>query len=236
MSCGEAELFALFACGVNGQAGLSFRYFIPNITSFLKFLSHSASLMIFKKMSTDPLDDLLSLETTFYNEGFEAGVADSAHAGLIEGKLFGIEKGYEKALEIGRVHGRALLWQRRLESDGSESAASPPVTKRENGSTNSISTFSEEDISVITTILPPLTTSSTNIARLKKHISTLIALTDPTTLPKDNSDDSVSELEERISKIRARVKMISTMTGESVAPAANAATSIEDSIGLSARH
>ena len=81
-------------------------------------------------MSTDPFDDLLDLENEYYQEGYDAGVADSTYAGMIEGKVFGIEKGYEKALELGKLQGRARVWQRRSErrdTDPGESNADPSM-------------------------------------------------------------------------------------------------------------
>ena len=178
-------------------------------------------------MSDDPFDDLLGLEDDFYKEGFEAGVNDSGHAGLIEGKLFGIEKGYEKALEIGKARGRALVWQQRLQDGGNSSAA-----KLSSSSTPRLTPTSDKDLTTSIAELLPLPSN----ARLKKHIEILSSLTDPMTIPKDNSDESVSEVDERITKIRARIKMISNLVGEAVSPAAASETTIEDSTGLSARH
>lgn len=170
-------------------------------------------------MSDDPFDDLLELEDEFFKEGYDAGVADSAYAGLIEGKVFGIEKGYEKALELGRLHGHALVWKRRMEDSQSDH------TERTGGKT------SQPDTST-TPVLPPLLEN----ARLRKHIDALLALSDPSQLPKDNSDDAVADMDDRIAKSRSRVKMISGLVGEVMNPQTNSATGIEDSTGLSARH
>ena len=180
-------------------------------------------------MSTDPFDELLELENDFYKEGYEAGVADSTHAGLIEGKLFGIEKGYEKALEIGKAQGRGLVWQQRLESDSTSSRVNVSLGKEQNGAP---ALHPESGLSSIMTTLSPLP----NNGRLKKHVDLLMSLTDPATIPIDNSDEAVSEVDERITKIRARLKMISNMVGEALSPATTSAGNIEDSNGLSARH
>ena len=170
----------------------------------------------------DPFDTLLTLENDFYREGYEAGVTDSAHAGLIEGKIFGIEKGFEKALEIGRARGRAIVWLARLNGGGETT----------NGDVLTVDGGEVRDVSGVMSGLPSLQEN----ARLRKHVDVLLSLTDPTNLPKDNSDESVGEVDERITKIRARLKMISNMIGESVSSSAAARASIEESGGLNARH
>ncbi len=169
--------------------------------------------------STDPFDDLLELENGFYKEGDEAGVADSAYAGLIEGKVFGIEKGFEKALELGRLQGRAMVWSERLSKVQNNSSERP--VSQDGSSMNPL----QRD-------LPALPEN----ARLRKHIESLLSLTNPDTMPKDNSDVSVAEFDDRITKSKAKAKMISTMVGESVNPGQPALSGIEDSTGLSARH
>ena len=63
---------------------------------------------------SDPFDDLLSLEDKFYKEGYDLGVSDGERAGRVEGRLFGLEKGFEKYAAMGRLHGRAIIWAGRL--------------------------------------------------------------------------------------------------------------------------
>ncbi|RMZ89637.1 hypothetical protein DV736_g3142, partial [Chaetothyriales sp. CBS 134916] len=176
---------------------------------------------------TDPFDELLQLENKFYKEGYDAGVADSAHAGLVEGKVFGIEKGYEKALELGRIYGRALVWSKRLTNTDDNKSACAALSP------------AGQDLPVgeLIQTMPRLP----NNARLRKNINSLLALTDPVSLPRENSDESVSDLDGRIVKARAKAKMIATMIGETVATAAASTsqpgvTGIEDSTGLNARH
>ena len=62
----------------------------------------------------DPFDSLLSLEDKFYKEGYDLGVSDGTHAGLIEGRLFGLERGFEKYVSMGNLYGRAVIWTGRL--------------------------------------------------------------------------------------------------------------------------
>ena len=169
--------------------------------------------------SADPFDDLLELENGFYKEGYEAGVADSEYVGMIEGKVFGIEKGYEKVLELANLHGRATVWSQRLASSTIE------MPKQS-------ASVSGDSVSHLQRNLPGLPES----VRLRKHVDNLLSLTDPNTLPKDNSDASVTGIDERVTKSKARAKMISTMIGESVNPSQPSTSGIEDSTGLSARH
>ena len=44
------------------------------------------------RMATDPFDDLLELENDYYKEGYDAGVADSTYAGMIEANWNGIRR------------------------------------------------------------------------------------------------------------------------------------------------
>lgn len=85
----------------------------------------------------DLFDDLLNLEESYvkfsyfaettiltihsaYQEGFATGSADGARAGFIEGRIFGLEQGYAKFLEIGKLQGRASVWAGRARDDAPE--------------------------------------------------------------------------------------------------------------------
>lgn len=174
-------------------------------------------------MADDPFDGLLDIEQEFYQEGYDAGLADGQHAGLVEGKVFGIEKGYEKALELGRLHGRAIVWQKRShESPSTQSTYTstattsnyPPLTKYLQGSR-----------------LPKNT-------RLSKHIEGLLSVTDAKSIAVDNSDESVAEFDDRLSRAQAKAKVIAAIVGESLKPetVGGAHIGIEDAEGLNARH
>jgi mRNA export factor len=182
-------------------------------------------------MAADPFDDLLSLEEDFYKEGFEAGLADSVQAGLLDGKLFGIEKGYEKALELGKAYGRALVWQQRLGAHQHDGSHDNQHSKSSTGSSSG-EKVDDLDIKALQSELPALP----DTPRLKKNIETLLHLADPATVSKENTDDSVSEFDDRLIKIGSKLKIISKAIDEPLASTATAASSIEDSNGLSARH
>ncbi|KIW81269.1 hypothetical protein Z517_04294 [Fonsecaea pedrosoi CBS 271.37] len=173
-------------------------------------------------MATDPFDDLLELENDYYQEGYDAGVADSTYAGMIEGKVFGIEKGYEKALELGKLHGRALVWRER-------SSLSEEVVKMDNAKSEIL------DSSRLGEVVNRLSQLSDN-TRFRRHIDGLCTSSDGSTIVKDNSDDAVTEFDDRIARSKAKAKVIANIVGESLnsTPASN--LGIEDATGLQARH
>ena len=160
---------------------------------------------------SDLFDDLLGLEDEFYQQGYEAGLADGEHAGIVEGKLFGIEKGYEKAVELGKLHGRAMIWQiRQSEGDGAEYP------------------FLVEQLQ--TAKLPVN-------SRLTKNITTLLKLSDGQSVKHDNSDESVADFDDRIFKAQAKAKVIAAVIGEPIQldTQSKEDSGIEESNGLNAR-
>lgn len=65
---------------------------------------------------TDVFDSLLTLESQYHKEGYDLGVTDGARSGRIEGRLFGLQKGFEKFAEMGRLQGRAAIWHARVDA------------------------------------------------------------------------------------------------------------------------
>lgn len=154
----------------------------------------------------DPLDSLLSLEDQYYTEGYTLGLADGAKAGRIEGRLFGLQNGFSKHLELGRLRGRANVWTARLSH--SEDGQPDQQVRALNAS-----------------------------ERLKKHISRLSDLTDPSTLSTENTEDAVEEFESRLKDARAKATLISKAMGEtpvanSTSDEAGAASNASGSKGL----
>ncbi|KAK3112348.1 hypothetical protein LTR53_011479 [Teratosphaeriaceae sp. CCFEE 6253] len=136
----------------------------------------------------EPFATLLTLEDQFYTEGHTLGVADGSRTGRIEGRLFGLEQGFTKFASIGRLSGRAAVWQART---------SPVSTEPHNASTRAI--------------VPPLSGS----ARLQKHVERLAELTDGESLETRNTEDAVSECDERLAGANAKFALISRIVGES---------------------
>ncbi|KAL7949464.1 hypothetical protein V8C42DRAFT_310953 [Trichoderma barbatum] len=140
------------------------------------------------KMSSDPLEDVFTLEDRFYTQGYEQGVQDGARAGRIEGRSFGMEKGFEKFLESGRLAGKSLVWANRL-------------PKKPSQQTNPLEKSSE------TCTLPPLPSNP----RLEKNVKLAYALVEPDTLSTDNSDEAVQDFDDRVKRAQGKVKIIERM-------------------------
>lgn len=167
-------------------------------------------------------DELLGLEDSFYKEGYETGLADGAYAGHVEGKLFGIEKGYEKALELGKLHGRAIVWQIRLQHNESKSNLSTHLDPNQ-------SSFVSEHL---------YESTLAKNSRVSKHIDGLLTATSQTNLAMDNSDTAVTEFDEKILRAQAKAKVVAAIAGESLQSDSpvDAGQGIEESKGLKARH
>lgn len=140
----------------------------------------------------DPFDDLLNLEEKYYEEGYEKGYADGLKQSRVEAKLFGIEKGYEKFIVMGKLQARAYVWAARLVEHQPEDPSKE--APHENYSMK----------------LPPLQ----NKARLEKHITTLLALVDSSTLSRANTDDAVGDFDDRLKRAQAKEKVIERIIGE----------------------
>ncbi|KAF4119967.1 Essential protein Yae1, N terminal [Geosmithia morbida] len=56
----------------------------------------------------DLFDDVLHVESRFYNQGYNDGLRDGGQSGLAEGRAFGLQKGFEKFLESGRLAGKSV--------------------------------------------------------------------------------------------------------------------------------
>lgn len=178
-----------------------------------------------QSMTTDPFDDLLSLEDQFYQEGYSAGLADGEYAGMVEGKVFGIEKGYERAFELARLHGRALVWQARFQP-------STPSSKAGQSGEDSPDHVKAPLLSLSSEAGLPKNN------RLTKHIDGLLAATEATLLSANNSDEAVTEFDQRISKAQAKAKVIAAIVSEplNLEVVESGSTGIEESRGLNARH
>ncbi|KAK4463396.1 hypothetical protein QBC42DRAFT_265861 [Cladorrhinum samala] len=180
----------------------------------------------------DPFDSLLSLEETYYNQGYAEGSADGASAGKAEGRQLGLEKGYQKFFESGRLYGRAILWANRLQSSmaasASASASSPPSCSSLKTTTTTIKDSpqlqdSESNGAAAASTgegvgggrrkhLPPLP----NNARLEKHITTLYALVETESLSIENTDEAVNDFDDRLKRAQGKAKIIERMVGEKV--------------------
>ena len=172
---------------------------------------------------TDVFDHLLDLEKQFYQEGYDLGLEDGVQAGLTEGKVFGIEKAFEKAVEMGKLHGRARVWQERLPGRNQPRATGDAESQNNPSTALQLRTFASN--------VDPLPTN----ARLERHIESLLISTDKSTLSSKNSDEAVAAFDERMTKATARSKVISNILNEPLEGAKTDAVGIEESKGLTAR-
>lgn len=173
-------------------------------------------------MEDDPFHGLLGLEDRFYDEGYKLGVADGTRAGHIEGRLFGLEKGFDKYMSMGKLHGRVTVWASRLENslELEEQRASLKTRVLENGRKYPSSVPNSTDgaqlgegrgnrslassSSVKDTPLPVLPSNP----RLEKHVQTLYALVEPDSLSTQNTEDAVADFDDRLKRARGKVKII----------------------------
>jgi Essential protein Yae1, N terminal len=191
------------------------------------------------KMADDSLDDLLNLEENYYQEGYRLGEADGTHAGLVEGKLFGVEKGFEKAMDMGRLSGKAEVWRRRFTVMTAPLPHPAPMSSSSKSEISTEQMQTEHALDAWTALsvngLPPLAAN----ARLGKHIDSLLSATDSASLSTANSDEAVAEFDERLAKAKAKAKVISNIIGEALHGGdvvTQGHRSIEESGSLSARH
>lgn len=158
-------------------------------------------------MNGDLLDSVLDLEDASYQAGFDEGQADGVEAGYTEGRVFGIEKGYQKGLEMGKLHGRALMLNACLSHPN-------PIPKHATDQTPvapATATVSESKTDKDNTV--PFAALPEN-PRLKKHVETLLKLTDPNTLSAENSELAVEDFDGRLKKAIAKAKIIDKLIAE----------------------
>lgn len=144
----------------------------------------------------DPFEGLLGLEDEFFQEGFHVGVEDGKRAGLVDGRLYGLEHGFEKYIAMGRLHGRARFWAGRA-SDGRGNVKQPEGVQ------------DEHTANVKETI-----TMGLDRPRLRTHVRTLYALTEPESLATENSEGAVADFDDRLKRAEGKFKVIEKLTGE----------------------
>jgi hypothetical protein len=154
--------------------------------------------------NSDPFDSVLTLEDDLYTTAYALGAADGSRAGRIEGRIFGLEKGFEKFAALGQLHGRAAVWGARL----------PPP----NPNANPNHTFpNNEGVGVEKESEAPGEQGLRALGgneRLKKHIQMLHALTDPLTFSTLNTEEAVADFDDRFKRAGAKAKIIERIVGE----------------------
>ncbi|KAL2837423.1 hypothetical protein BJY01DRAFT_46089 [Aspergillus pseudoustus] len=190
-------------------------------------------------MDNNILESLLDLEEDFYKEGYDLGSADGAEAGYTEGSVFAVEKGFEKFLELGRLYGKALVWAQRLASANGTTAPTSEFPSH--------ATDEEGDISLGPSACKGLM-SFPHSSRVVKNLDTLLELADPASLPMQNTEEAVTDVDERLKGAIIKAKLIQRALGEredtsDIHPDARGAQvsgdgtgSIEDISSLNIRH
>ncbi|KAL4751533.1 hypothetical protein BDW72DRAFT_92390 [Aspergillus terricola var. indicus] len=157
-------------------------------------------------MDNNLLESLLDLEEDFYKEGFDLGAADGAEAGYAEGSVFAVEKGFEKFIELGKLYGKALVWAQRLDDMRQNAHETLPIPK-------SYTELSEEG----NTLMPSVCKGMANFphsSRLAKNLDTLLELVDPASLPMQNTEEAVTDVDERLKGAIIKAKLIQRAFGE----------------------
>jgi hypothetical protein len=181
-------------------------------------------------MGSNTFDEILSLEERFYEDGFQQGLTDGIKAGRIEGRMFGLEKGFEKYIESGRLHGKSIIWANRTYGRHLN------VLKQE---VDRIGEASSGVPSSTRLTLPALP----NNARLSKHVNVLYALAESESLSTENTEEAVSDFDDRFKRAHAKAKIIEKMAGEAKEDSEDRNKksggrdgSIEDVNSINARH
>lgn len=179
-------------------------------------------------MSFTTFDEVLNLEEGFFQEGYDQGFSEGVKAGHIEGRTLGLEKGFEKFVESGKLHGKSIIWANRTPQLRGNAVAS--------GVASSISGIAPEqsDSAASPALRIP---SLPDNARLVKHVRVLYALAESDSLSTENSEDAVSDYDDRLKRAKVKAKMIERMAGDAKGEQPSSGDgSIEDVSVLSARH
>ena len=157
--------------------------------------------------SSDPFDEVLELEGQFYQEGYQLGTKEGQEAGLIEGRLFGLEKGFEKYLQMGELNGRATVWAGQTVKT---KQAEPP---REGLVKVKDDVVKRSDPAQLNTSDEAISLSKTT--RLTNQVRSLYALTEPVSLSTANNEEAVADFDDRLKRAQGKVKIVEKLVGES---------------------
>ncbi|EFZ01913.1 essential protein Yae1 [Metarhizium robertsii] len=142
----------------------------------------------------DPFDDVLNLEDNFYQRGYSQGLADGEKAGRMEGRSFGMQQGFDKFLESGRLASRAIVWANRI----------PPRAKQSPAEGGGCSDTQEDKKTCALPSLP-------NNARLEKNVRMVYSLVEPDTLSTENTDEAVQDFDDRVKRAQGKAKVVERM-------------------------
>jgi hypothetical protein len=180
---------------------------------------------------SDPFNSVLTLEDDLYMNAYALGATDGEKAGKIEGRIFGLEKGFEKFASLGALHGRSVVWGARLPSQKPDSGARVAESRGAKKVGNKAKgegvidveinqnadiggyTMEEEntqEAEKLRSVLPPLPP----LPRLPPHITFLHSLTDLATFSTENSEDAVADLDDRFKRGQSKAKLVELLIKE----------------------
>lgn len=146
-------------------------------------------------MESDPFDAILGLEDVFYRDGYRLGKSDGEQIGLLEGRGFGIEKGFTRFLEMGIAHGHASTWAGRLSDEDIQNVCRMQGSQAVDAQDRLIA-------------LP-------RNARLVSHIQTLYAITEVESVSTKNEEIAIADFDARLKRAKGKMKVIEKIIGES---------------------
>lgn len=164
-------------------------------------------------MESNLLESLLDLEEEFYQEGYNLGASDGAKSGYAEGSVFAVEKGFEKFVELGRLYGKALVWAQRLADSDPSNGFSADQQLKNTSELSGSPTESEQSPSLAPSICKEML-SFPSSSRLAKNIGILLELADPASLPMQNTEEAVNDVDERLKGAIVKAKLIQRVLGE----------------------
>ena len=153
----------------------------------------------------DPFAPLLSLEEQYHTEGRTLGLAEGAATGQIEGRVFGLEKSFEKFIELGRLGGRGAVWSARLPAPAPAPAQSTTST-----SASAPIEVGKED----SPRLGPLLLPGSGSERLARHVRRLVELTDADDVSRENSEEGVQDFDDRLREAKGKGVLVERLVGE----------------------
>ncbi|KAK2731038.1 hypothetical protein FQN57_003710 [Myotisia sp. PD_48] len=164
------------------------------------------------------LNDVLDLEEEYYTEGYILGTRDGKMAGDKEGSIFAVVTAFEKAQLMGRLYGKGIVWAQYLQDQ-----YKPPINLNSSrhhwdgdGCEHEIrrSATTVELLIIIGQIHGLQLSLSPRNLRLEKHISAFLVLVNPLTLALHNTEEEVSQFDQRLKKAVIKAKIIERMLGE----------------------
>jgi len=168
---------------------------------------HYKSRMQETTTQTSTFDEVLGLEEQFYEDGFRQGYEDGVKAGRVEGRTFGLEKGFEKYVESGRLHGKSIIWANRM-------TGHQKLLDNADGEPGRTHVQDSAESSAVQPSQPFSLHAMPENQRLAKHLKVLHALAESESLSTENTEEAVSDFDDRLKRAQGKAKIIERIVGE----------------------